>query len=347
MHTSIDFVRHAMKRYCIAAWCLSGILLIPSLSLAGDYSGRADVKAFIQKMVKEHQFDEAQLTSWLDSAEKKPAILDAIARPAEKEKTWKEYRAIFLTEERINMGVQFWKDNARSLDAISKQYGVPPEMIIAILGVETRYGRNTGTYRVIDALATLGFDYPPRGKFFLSQLEEFFLLAREQHHDPLELKGSYAGAMGYGQFIPSSYRHFAVDFNGDHFADIWNTPDDAIASVANYFKENGWQDGKLVIVRCRIRDNYDASVLELGLKPVLRRSELEAKGFSPVEPSSPDELFAIYKLDGEYGAEFWAGAKNFYVITRYNQSNMYALAAYQLGQAIKERYQNPILNWGD
>jgi len=336
-----------MKRYFCFTLYLSCALLIPSFSLAGDYSGRGEVKAFIKKMVKEHQFDETQLTTWLDSAVKKQAILDAIAKPAEKEKTWKEYRAIFLTEERINMGVQFWKENASTLDAVSRQYGVPPEMIIAILGVETRYGRSTGTYRVIDALATLSFDYPSRSKFFTTQLEEFFLLAREQHHDPLELKGSYAGAMGYGQFIPSSYRHFAVDFNGDHFADIWNSPDDAIASVANYFKENGWQTGKLIVMRCRIHDNYDASVLELGLKPVLRRSELEQKGFSPVEPSSADELFAVYKLEGEYGAEFWAGAKNFYVITRYNQSDMYALAAYQLGQAIKDRYQNPILNWGD
>jgi len=341
-----------MKHFFSSSFCLACALIISSVSFAGDYSDREEVKTFIKKMVKEHQFDEAELTKWLDSAEKKQAILDAIAKPAEKEKTWKDYRAIFLTDERINMGVQFWQENTDTLEKVSKHYGVPPEIIIAILGVETRYGRNTGNYRVIDALATLSFDYPPRSKFFIAQLEEFFLLAREQHHDPLDLKGSYAGAMGYGQFIPSSYRHFAVDFNGDHFADIWASPDDAIASVANYFKENGWQTGRLVVMRCHVKDDYDASVLDLGLKPTLRRKEIEQKGFSPVEPSSSDELFAVYKLEGEYGAEFWAGAKNFYVITRYNQSNMYALAAYQLGQAIKERYKGSsataaTMNWGD
>lgn len=336
--------------YCLSLFFILPSLLMPSLSMAGEYSNREDVTAFIDKMVQDHQFDKTELTTWLDSAEKKQAILDAIARPAEKEKTWKDYRAIFLTEERINMGVQFWQENAKTLAAVEDRYGVPPEMIIAILGVETRYGRTTGNYRVIDALATLGFDYPPRAKFFVGQLEHFFLLAREQHHDPLDLKGSYAGAMGYGQFIPSSYRHYAVDFNGDQFADIWNSPDDAIASVGNYFKENGWKPNQPIVMRCRIRDDYDAAALELGLKPTLRRKEIETRGFLPIGDSSANELFAVYKLEGEYGSEFWAGAKNFYVITRYNQSNMYALAAYQLSQAIKERHQNqqsPILNWGD
>ena len=340
MHTLLRYTRNSI------AMTLLGLA---SLASAGEYSNRDDVTAFVDKMVAEHKFDRAELVTWLDSAEKKQTILDAIAKPAEKEKTWREYRAIFLTEERINMGVQFWQENAGTLEAVSSRYGVAPEMIVAILGVETRYGRNTGSYRVIDALATLGFDYPPRGKFFLGQLEQFFLLAREQHHNPLELKGSYAGAMGYGQFIPSSYRHYAVDFNGDNFADIWNSPDDAIASVGNYFKENGWKPNQLVVIRCRIRDDYDASVPELGLKPTLTRKELEKRGFLPLGESSPDELFAVYKLEGEYGAEFWAGAKNFYAITRYNQSNMYALAAHQLGQAIKERYRPQLqaLDWGD
>jgi membrane-bound lytic murein transglycosylase B len=326
--------------------CAAFLLAIFPAS-AGDFSHRDDVDAFISKMVKDHQFDRKELTTWLDSAEKKQSILDAIAKPAEKEKTWKDYRAIFLTDERINFGVQFWHDNAATLDAVSKHYGVPPEMIVAILGIETRYGRNTGNYRVIDALATLGFDYPPRGKFFQSQLEEFFLLAREQHHDPLDLKGSYAGAMGYGQFMPSSYRHFAVDYNGDHFADIWTSPDDVIASVANYFRENGWQSGQPVVSRCRTHAKYDESVADLGLKPKLQRKEIEQKGFFPVEPTSPDELFAVYKLEGENGTEFWCGAMNFYVITRYNTSNMYALAAYQLGQEIRNRYLGKAaVDWG-
>lgn len=321
--------------------------LVSPFLYGGEYSEREDVNQFIDEMVKEHGFEREQLSAWLGQAEKKQAILDSISKPAEKEKTWKQYRAIFMTDERIKLGLQFWAENEKTLAAVSNKYGVPPEMILGILGVETRYGRTTGTYRVIDALSTLGFDYPPRSKFFRGQLKEFFLLAREQKHDPLELKGSYAGAMGYGQFIPSSYRHYAVDYNGDAFADIWNTPADAIASVANYFKENGWQSGGLVVTRCRISENYDETIPALGLKPALKRSELEQKGFTPIATTSAEELFAVHKLEGEYGAEFWCGAKNFYVITRYNQSNMYALAAWQLSQAIKERYEHPEFDWGD
>lgn len=320
--------------------------LVSSFVYSGEYSDREDVNLFIDEMVKEHGFEREQLATWLGQAEKKQAILDSISRPAEKEKTWKQYRAIFMTDERIKLGLQFWDENAATLDAVSKTYGVPPEMILGILGVETRYGRTTGTYRVIDALSTLGFDYPPRSKFFRGQLKEFFLLAREQKHDPLELKGSYAGAMGYGQFIPSSYRHYAIDYNGDEFADIWNTPADAIASVANYFKENGWQKNGMVVTRCRISEDYDESIPTLGLKPTLKRNDLQQKGFTPVADTTAEELFAVHKLEGEYGTEFWCGAKNFYVITRYNQSNMYALAAWQLSQAIRERHEHPEWDWG-
>lgn len=320
---------------------IASALILPLTGCATEYAGRNDIEQFINEMVKDHQFDREQLTHWLDQAEKKQAVLDAISRPAEKEKTWKDYRAIFMTEERINLGVQFWQANEKVLDDVSKKYGVPPEMIVAILGVETRYGRNTGSYRVIDALTTLGFDYPPRAKFFRSQLKEFFLLAREQKHDPLDLKGSYAGAMGYGQFIPSSYRHYAVDYNQDGFADIWNSPEDAVASIANYFKENGWKKDQPVVTRCHTSEQYDETVPTLGLKPTLKRSELMKKGFIPVEETGNDELFAVHKLEGDYGTEFWCGAKNFYAITRYNQSNMYALAAWQLSQAIKEQYQQP------
>lgn len=321
---------------------ISGALLLPLAGCAGEYVARDDIHQFIDEMVNEHRFDREQLTHWLDQAEKKQGVLNSISRPAEKEKTWKEYRAIFMTEERINLGVQFWRENDKTLSAVSEKYGVAPEMIVAILGVETRYGRTTGTYRVIDSLTTLAFDYPPRAKFFRGQLKEFFLLAREQNHDPLDLKGSYAGAMGYGQFIPSSYRHYAVDYNQDGFADIWNSPEDAVASVANYFKENGWKKDQPVVSRCHTSEQYDETVPTRGLKPTLKRSELVKKGFTPIETTSDEELFAVHKLEGEYGTEFWCGAKNFYAITRYNHSNMYALAAWQLSQAIKERYQQPL-----
>lgn len=317
-------------------------------ALAGDFSNRPEVTQFIDKLVREDKFDRTQLVTWLDAAEKKQAILDAIAKPAEKEKTWGEYRQIFLTDERISLGVQFWKDNADTLQRVSTRYGVDPEIIIAIIGVETRYGRNTGNYRVIDSLSTLAFDYPSRATFFREQLREYFLLTREQHHDPLELKGSYAGAMGYGQFMPSSYRRYAVDFNDDNFADIWSNPGDAAASVANYFKEHGWEKGRLVATRCHINNHYDDKVFDTDMKPAFSAEELEKKGFLLVDSGKADDIFAMYKLEGSYGAEFWAGARNFYVITRYNHSPMYALAVYQLSQAIKERYQgtSSSFDWG-
>jgi membrane-bound lytic murein transglycosylase B len=298
----------------------------------------AEIEKFIQEMVKKHQYPEAELRRAMESATRQQSVIDAITRPAEKVKPWKDYRAIFMTEDRIKMGAQFWKTNEATLKEVEERYNVNAEIIVAILGVETRYGRTQGNYRVIDSLSTLAFEYPPRAKFFRQQLEEFFLLAREQHHDPLDLKGSYAGAMGYGQFIPSSYRDFAVDYDEDGFADIWNNPVDAIASIANYFKEHRWEKDHLVATRCRITPEYDASIFSENLKPAYSLEDLQKRGIEPMETGLPDEIFSVYKLDGEYGSEFWAGAHNFYVITRYNHSHMYALAAFQLSQAIKEEY---------
>lgn len=289
-------------------------------------------------MVKKHQFKEEELRRWMADAEHQQSVIDAITRPAEKVKPWKDYRAIFMTEDRITKGVQFWKDNEKILKEVEQRYSVNAEIIVAILGVETRYGKTQGNYRVVDSLSTLAFSYPPRATFFRKQLEEFFLLSREQKHDPLDLKGSYAGAMGYGQFIPSSYRHFAVDHDEDGFADIWSNPADAIASIANYFKEHRWEMDQLVATRCHIKPEYDASLFTNNLKPAYSFEELQKRGVEPVERGAPNEIFSVYKLEGEIGSEFWAGAQNFYVITRYNHSHMYALAAFQLSQAIKEEY---------
>ena len=306
------------------------------IAIAGDYTDRSDVQQFIDELVREHEMDGEQLKAWMAGAEKKQSILDAISRPAEKTKPWHEYRNIFLQEDRINQGVEFWQQNADTLAAVSQQYGVPEEIIVAIIGVEPKYGRITGSYRVIDSLSTLAFDYPPRGAFFRKQLKEFFLLAREQKQDPTVLKGSYAGAMGYGQFIPSSYRHYAVDQDEDGFADIWNNPVDAVGSVANYFSEHGWQQGKPIITRCRVDAKRDPAAINMGLKPNIPLAELAEKGYPPVTAMPDDEPLSVYQFEGEQGAEFWVGAKNFYVITRYNHSKMYALAVYQLSQAIKQ-----------
>lgn len=309
-------------------------LALSSVSaVANDYSDRPEVDAFIDEMVSEHQFSRTDMQAWFAEASKKQNIIDAISRPAEKTLTWAEYRKIFLTASRIEKGVEFWDANEATLAKAEAEFGVPAQVIVAIIGVETRYGGNKGSYRVIDALSTLGFDYPPRATFFRKELKEFFLLAREQKQNPLDLIGSYAGAMGYGQFIPSSYRAYAIDYTEDGFADIWNNSTDAIGSVANYFRRHGWKKGEPVVVRMRVSDNYDDSILNDSLKPKHTVASLLEKGYIPVESLAEQEANAI-RLDGEKGTEFWMGLNNYYVITRYNHSRLYAMAVWQLSQEI-------------
>ncbi len=302
---------------------------------AQTYQGRDDVVAFVDEMVKESQFNRDELLSLFAQAERKQSILDAISRPAEKTKPWKDYRKIFVTPSRTEKGVDFMHANKAALDKAEKEFGVPREIIVAILGVETRYGQHRGGYRVIDALSTLAFDYPKRAPFFRKELKNFLLLARDQKQEPASLMGSYAGAMGYGQFMPSSYRAYAIDFDGDGTADIWNNATDAIGSVANYFKKHGWKNGEPVVTRIRVQDGYDASLLTTNLKPTNQVSELVAAGYQPITPLADDQAALAIQLEGDNGAEFWMGLHNFYVITRYNRSHMYALAVYQLSQAIK------------
>lgn len=313
---------------------LTLIMLFVSLNvMAGDYTGRQDVTTFIDEMVNEYQFSREEMQNWFAQAKKKQNIIDAISRPAEKTLTWKGYRKIFVTRSRIQKGVEFWRDNEATLAKAEQEFGVSASVIVAIIGVETRYGKNKGSYRVIDALSTLGFDYPPRAKFFRKELKQFFLLAREQKQNPLDLIGSYAGAMGYGQFIPSSYRAYAVDYTNDDFADIWNNPTDAIGSVANYFKRHGWKKDQPVIVRMRINEGYNKEILNDSLKPKHTVNSLLEQGYTPVEKLSDQSANAI-RLQGKHGAEFWMGLHNYYVITRYNHSRLYAMAVWQLSQEI-------------
>jgi membrane-bound lytic murein transglycosylase B len=289
---------------------------------------------FVAEMVKEHDFDKAALDAWFAGATKKQSILDAISRPAEKRLTWAQYRKIFVTKSRINKGVDFWRSHEDILSKVELEFGVPAAVIVAIIGVETRYGQNKGSFRVIDALSTLAFDYPPRSKFFRKELKEFLLLSREQKQDPLALIGSYAGAMGYGQFIPSSYRAYAIDYDKDGFADIWNNTDDAIGSVANYFKLHGWKTNDDVVVRSRIAKNIDESIINDSLKPSATLEELSKKGFTPVKTINDTGKATAMRLKGEWGDEFWLGLHNFYVITRYNHSRLYAMAVWPLSQEI-------------
>lgn len=310
---------------------------------AGDYSENPKALAFIDLMVTKHEFDRAYVAGILDQAEKKQSILDAMSRPAEKTKAWHEYRNIFLGKKRIQQGVEFWYENAKILSDVSKQYGVPEQIIVAIIGVETRYGRNTGSYRVVDALATLGFDYPSRGKFFTGQLEQFFILAREQNQDPLSLKGSYAGAMGYGQFIPSSYRTFARDYDGDGFADIWNNKADAIVSVANYFKAHGWIIDGPVLDGASVAKGVDEALFNSRSRPDRTVNDYLALGILP-NASVDRKLKAVpLKYQGVDGPEYLFGFNNFYVITRYNRSRLYARAVWDLSQAIAELKAQPAI----
>ena len=314
---------------------------ITMLTIAGsspcmaDYSRHPEAQKFIDEMVRKNGFTREELQSWLSKAEKKQAILDAISRPAEQSKTWKEYRPIFLVPLRVENGVKFWKENRLPLARAEKEFGVPAEIIVSIIGVETNYGKNTGGYNVIDALSTLAFDYPPRAPFFRSELENYFLLMREQKHNPIEFKGSYAGAMGYGQFMPSSYRKWAVDFSGDGFTDIWKNPEDAIGSVANYFKQHGWQAGEQVTVGAHVIDDMQIEQLNTVMPPEVTIEQWRERGINPIAWLPPTTKAIAIQFDGVNGLEYWFGLQNFYAITRYNRSPMYAMAVYQLSQSIK------------
>mgnify|MGYP003701596097 FL=1 len=307
---------------------------------AGDFQDNPDTRAFIEEMEQRHQFDREELEALFEQAKKRDDILEAISRPAEKTKPWHEYRSIFLTPKRIDGGVSFWKENEDILKRAEQAYGVEAAVIVAIIGVETRYGANTGSYRVIDALSTLAFEYPPRSKFFRSELEQFLILAREEDVDVRKAKGSYAGAMGYGQFIPSSYRAYAVDFSEDGKRDLWGNMDDIIGSVANYFNRHGWQAGKAVA--SRLSGNAPASGFQVSenIKPGKKTAGDYAQAGITTDPPLPaDQAVALLEFEQTNGPEYWLTTKNFYVITRYNRSPLYAMAVYQLSKAIQEAYQ--------
>ncbi len=290
---------------------------------------------FVRKMVDEHGFDQARLEALLAGTEVRQSILDAIARPAEKRLNWGEDRKIFLTRERIRGGLDYWRRNTETLQRAQQQFGVPPEIIVAIVGVETRYGRFTGRYPVLDALATLGFHYPPRARFFRGELEHFLLLAREEGMSPEQPLGSYAGAMGRPQFIPSSYRAYAVDFDGDQKRDIWSNDADVIGSVGSYLARHGWKTGEPVTQRVQGVSEAHAPLIEAGYKPHQPVSEYVDAGIR-LAPALPSDMpAALIALDTGEETQHWLALGNFYAITRYNHSTMYAMAVYQLADAIK------------
>ncbi len=303
---------------------------------------RPDVSAFIDEMVAKHEFGRDSLRELLGKARIKASIIEKISKPAERTLTWGEYRKIFITRERINAGATFWRDNREMLNRISRESGVPVQMIVGIIGVETYYGRITGNDRVIDALATLAFDYPPRSKFFRNELAEFLLLTREEDIDATVPTGSYAGAMGRPQFIPSSFRAYAIDATGDGKRDIWNNWADVAGSVANYFVEHGWRTGEEVTARATLGADWKGAVPEPRntLKATETVASLSRRGVVFATETSADSKAELLTYEGTDGMEYWVGFHNFFVITRYNRSFMYALAAHQLGQEIASRVED-------
>ena len=296
-----------------------------------------DQQSFVQEMVDKHGFKSSYIEQTLNNANKSQTILDAIARPWEA-KPWHQYYPIFLTEKRLNKGLEFWQTHKDTLEKVEKETGVPAQIIVAIIGVETYYGTYKGKYPVLDALYTLGFYYPPRAKFFRSELEQYFLLTREEGFDPHGLKGSYAGAMGWGQFISSSYRHYAVDYDGDGIRDLLNNPVDAIGSVANYFKKHGWKPGKDIAFPAEVTGDQYQSLVNKNLKYKHTWQELNEKGVSlktTAEISSGNSA-KLLEFEQKDSLEYWVGLPNFYVITRYNHSPLYAMAVYQFSEQLRE-----------
>jgi membrane-bound lytic murein transglycosylase B len=332
LSSDIEIREFIVKKIALlAATCT--VLISTSIANAG-YDQHARFNEFAKELETEHSIPAKQTQEWLKNAQRLESVLEAIARPAEKTMTWARYQKIFLTKKRISQGKQFLKDNAVLLEKAEKEFGVPKEIISAIIGVETFYGKRQGNYRVLDSLSTLAFDYPKRSLFW-RELKEFFVLSQEQGVNPGDLKGSYAGAMGYGQFIPSSYRAYAIDYDGDDKKDLWANKADAIGSVANYFKRHGWKEGQEVTQRVRVKGSDYQDAVNDRLKPKWNVSELKALGVTPTKPVADDASATLVKLMGEHGAEFWLGNHNFYVITRYNHSRLYAMAVYQLSQALK------------
>ena len=316
------------------------ILLAAALSCAvpaqaASSVDRAQYAALVDEVAADTGKDPAALTALLDGAEVKQGILDAMARPAEA-KPWSAYRPIFLSAARIGGGVAFFRQHRELLEVMARRYGVAPEYLVAILGVETNYGAITGHYRVLDALVTLAFHYPPRANFFRGELKALLELPANKLAGPIDtLTGSYAGAQGWSQFMPSSIRDYAVDADGDGHVDLVNSPADILASVANYFAEHGWRAGEPVAVRSQPaveRRELDPA----GLDPVYPVEQLTAWGYAPTAHVPPGALATLLKLDGADGAEYWLVFNDFRVITRYNKSPLYAMAVFQLAGAIRQ-----------
>ena len=326
-----------MKRTSIA---LMVLCLLPLSAQAiklidGDYRYREDVEQFITEVAAKSDYSEQQLLSLFGQVKHQRHLFERMDKPAEKLE-WFKYRKIFITDKRIKRGIEFWNKHRDLLARVEKEYQVPAEIIVAIVGVETFYGAYKGKAPVFDTLVTFAFDYPKRAAFFTRELEQFLLLTKEQDLGVRDIKGSYAGAMGMPQFISSSYRHYAVDFDGDGKANLFDSLPDVLGSVANYFRKHGWQPGEAITYPLKAPKSAKLGALEPGMKPSYDWSQLRAAGLSSKAKLADDTRVALLKFKQQRSHEYWVGLKNFYVITRYNHSPLYAMAVYQLSQKLKK-----------
>jgi len=319
------------------------LLLAPAVSAvditSGDYQGREDVSAFVKRIAAGSAYSEQELAELFGQVKKQEHLFALLDKPAEKELEWYQYRPIFVKDKRISRGVEFWRQHRELLAEVSEKTGVPEEIIVAIIGVETYYGIYKGKDPVFDSLVTLAFDYPRRAKFFASELEHFLLLAKEQGFDVRSLRGSYAGAMGMPQFIASSYRSYAVDFDGDGQTNLFDSIPDIAGSVANYFVKHGWQRGGRVARPLVAVENNSVQSLKPGMKPSYRWVELKQNGLASRFEIDDETKVALIMLQQPDHPEYWAGFQNFYVITRYNHSELYAMAVYQLAKRISFEFK--------
>lgn len=332
MVNSLPMIRPFVTFLVAAALCAA--LAVPAVATTRAHPGQAEFvrEVLAEAKTKRPGLTAARIDAILNDAAKQQGIIDAMTRPAEA-RPWHQYRPIFITEQRIAGGVKFWREHAGLLEPIAAEYGVPPELIVAIIGVETAYGGNTGRWRVVDALATLAFHYPPRAPYFRGELKRL-LLIEDLLPQPLgEVKGSYAGAMGLGQFMPTSYATWAVDHGGDGRIDLWADYGDAFASVANYFVAHGWQPGQPVADPASAAPDA-RKIQPQGFEPVCAVSQLGEWGYAPATSRHPDLQATLVRVDGVQGDEFWITYRNFFVVTRYNRSPLYALAVLQLAQEI-------------
>jgi membrane-bound lytic murein transglycosylase B len=324
----------------LATLCCAFITLFCTGLVHADkaFTERKDVQQFINSMVKNHGFNKQKLTVLMSDVVLQPQIIESMNKPYEK-KSWDAYKQLFLTQQRVQGGIEFWRANQKALARAEKQYGVPANIIVAIIGVETLYGKNQGNYRVIDALSTLAFNYPSRSQFFTKELAEFMLLCKEHNVPPTQYLGSYAGAMGMPQFMPSSYRYYAANFSGHPKKDLMNDNQAVIASVANYFHKHGWLLNQGVAQPAKIVGTQYKHINTTYKTAVYTPQQLSRAGVAPLTASANTPSKAgLIELTTDKGAEYWLAYPNFYVITRYNTSPQYALAVYLLSQQLKHQW---------